>query len=291
MADTTVVIPCYNEKPALLMTAVTSARQNSADVVVVDDGSTDVQTLQTLENLQDRGIRVITTHNGGPSHARNVGIRASTSEYIVPLDSDDHLLPGYIAAMSQALEDRPDVAFVYSGWRTAGLEDATIEPPPMMTMEQLARSCPINNTVLFRRRDWDQLGGYDETLRVGYEDWEWLLRLLIHGGGLATRVDGIHYVYLRREGSRHIVNTRSIAALQVTRTAMLANNPGWEKTIAMGQVHDIEAAYEQGQLQSPLAEDATRVSHYWASRFGRLEGLLKRMRPVDRLWDRFVAKS
>ncbi|WP_310529233.1 glycosyltransferase family 2 protein, partial [Nocardioides sp.] len=67
----TVVVPCYNSGP-VLREAVLSARQQThpqVEVIVVDDGSTDKETLKVLAEVAAPGVQVIRQDNAGPGAA------------------------------------------------------------------------------------------------------------------------------------------------------------------------------------------------------------------------------
>ena len=66
-----VVIPCFNEGDEL-REAVRSALDDAVprELVIVDDGSTDAQTLRILSELESEGLRVLRQANKGPSPAR-----------------------------------------------------------------------------------------------------------------------------------------------------------------------------------------------------------------------------
>ena len=91
-----IVIPAYNAERYLkdCLDSVTAQTHAPYEVVCVDDGSTDA-TLNLLEERAARDSRfvVVTKENGGPSSARNAGIRAATGDFICFLDADDALEP------------------------------------------------------------------------------------------------------------------------------------------------------------------------------------------------------
>ncbi len=131
-ARVSIVIPTYN-RAGLVERAVDSALAQpgvEADVIVVDDGSTD----ETAAGLAAFGNR-ITVHrqaNQGQAAARNAGFQAATGTYVVFLDSDDRLAPGALAQGVEALDAAPTCGVAYgrvqnvaldgrplSEWRTA----------------------------------------------------------------------------------------------------------------------------------------------------------------------------
>ncbi len=111
MATVSVIIPTYN-RPHLLPRAVESARAAGGDVeiIVVDDASID-ETAEVCRGLSRiRYIRV--ERNQGVAGARNIGIVASTAEYIAFLDDDDLRLPGSLDLQAAILDANPEAGFV-----------------------------------------------------------------------------------------------------------------------------------------------------------------------------------
>src|SRR5258708_760698 len=110
MPSASIVIPTYN-RPQLLRSAVESARAAGTDVeiIVVDDASTD-ETASVCRELSDiKYIRL--ERNQGVAGARNVGILASSSEFIAFLDDDDLRLPGSLDLQTAALAAAPEPGF------------------------------------------------------------------------------------------------------------------------------------------------------------------------------------
>ncbi len=99
------ILPAYNAEAYLTETLDSIFSQETpfrVEVIVVNDGSTD-GTLALLQDYKNRynNLTVITTENGGPSNARNVGIQAATGEYLMFVDSDDSLQSGALARLGE----------------------------------------------------------------------------------------------------------------------------------------------------------------------------------------------
>src|SRR5205823_12704810 len=96
----TVVITCFNYG-AYLDEAVKSVEAQDGgapSIVVVDDGSTDADTVAVLERIEDR-VTVIRQANAGAAAARNTGMAVATTPLIAVLDADDQLAPGSLVAL------------------------------------------------------------------------------------------------------------------------------------------------------------------------------------------------
>lgn len=108
-----IIIPMYNAEKTIEKTICETRKiVTPCEIILVDDGSTD-ETLSICNRYaeKDKRIRIVETENGGVSHARNVGIKAATSEYIIFLDADDYYLTNsfdkYISVMKA---ERSDIA-------------------------------------------------------------------------------------------------------------------------------------------------------------------------------------
>jgi glycosyltransferase involved in cell wall biosynthesis len=198
--DVTVVITNFNYG-AYLREAVDSALTQSGGpphVVVVDDGSTDTATLQVLDALPDP-VRVLRQANAGASAARNAGIAASATPYVLCLDADDRLAAGALERLRGALDEHLDAGFAYGDQRLFGAMDAVMRFPPYDPLRLLDRHL-IGPTALMRRTMLDDIGGYDTAFAL-YEDWELWIDALAHGWR-GVRVDAITHEYRRHAGSK-----------------------------------------------------------------------------------------
>jgi glycosyltransferase involved in cell wall biosynthesis len=182
MPKVSIIIATYN-RPSLLARAVESARRAGTDVeiVVVDDAS-ESETAEVCRTLS--GIRYVRVErNQQLGGARNLGILASTGEFITFLDDDDLRLPGSLDAQIETLEATPTAALVY-GQTLLGDQDCVptgyVYPTPCpqgdIFWELLERnfiSCP---SAVFRRSSLYRIGMPTTTL-PGIEDWDLWIRL------------------------------------------------------------------------------------------------------------------
>ncbi len=108
-----VVIPAYNRAQFIAdaVRSVLAQTYPAVEIIVVDDGSTD----DTQHVLSQFGppVRVIQQANAGCSVARNTGIRATSGDAIIFLDSDDLMEPTCLERCVAVLNEQPEVGVVY----------------------------------------------------------------------------------------------------------------------------------------------------------------------------------
>ncbi len=179
MQRVSVVIPCFNSGATIRKTvdSVQAQTWRDTEIVVVDDGSTDAATIAVLDSLT--GVRLVRQGNAGLPAARNAGFKVATGEYVLPLDADDWLEPEAIAHLVSALQEAPDASFAYSHLWLQGEAKGVLAKSYNYFEQLFLNQMPYS--ILMRRSLWQDIGGYDETMRRGYEDWEFNIRLGVHG--------------------------------------------------------------------------------------------------------------
>lgn len=187
-----VVIPCHDDGP-FAEQAVASVRElEPVELVVVDDGSTDEATLAALARLEAGGVRVLRCPNRGPAAARSAGLAATSAPLVYPLDADDCLAPGALAAMADTLELHPEAGFTWGDYELFGDGRGRYRSPDCWLPWTLTWVNPYPISSLFRRTALEQAGAWQHD---GYEDWDLWLRFV--GRGVAgERTDRV--VYRRR---------------------------------------------------------------------------------------------
>jgi glycosyltransferase involved in cell wall biosynthesis len=174
-----IIIPCFNYG-RYLYDAVNSAllqTVQSLEIIIVDDGSTDVETIRILNEIAGiERVKVIHQDNAGLPAARNTGISHARGEFITCLDADDTLDPTYVECTIALLVADLSVGFAYSYVRCFGDVDDIWLTHDFDPEEALyANFTAVSAT--FRRDDWEAIGGYAPTMRGGFEDWEFWIRL------------------------------------------------------------------------------------------------------------------
>ncbi|HEY0091600.1 MAG TPA: glycosyltransferase family A protein, partial [Flavobacterium sp.] len=144
--------------------------------------------------------------NGGVSNARNVAIAHSTGEFILPLDGDDKISTNYIFELLEVFDEDPNITVAYGGGEKFGIANGLWEVAEY-SLENLILSNMIHCTGMFRRSDFERIGGYDVKMHEGLEDWEFWINLLKNGGQV-RKVDTARFFYRVKEVSRMTKITR-----------------------------------------------------------------------------------
>jgi glycosyltransferase involved in cell wall biosynthesis len=191
MATVDVIIPAFNAAKFLPFALESVYAQTFIDwqIVLVDDGSTDNTNDVVAPFLSRFGSRItyIRQTNLGLPSARNVAIRASTSEFIALLDADDVWLPCRLTESVRVMTERPQVGLAYGlitimdsegnlgrTW-TGNRKFAEGRIAPQIYMRRVELPCP---TITFRRRCVEDVGLFDEAMR-STEDRDLWLRIAL----------------------------------------------------------------------------------------------------------------
>ncbi len=112
-----IIVPVYNTEPELLRGCIGSALGQSyknISIIVVDDGSTDKDTLKELNALNGKNISLFRKSNGGVSSARNLGLKKSKGDFVLFLDADDKITEGYVERLIEVSKST-NSKLVFSG--------------------------------------------------------------------------------------------------------------------------------------------------------------------------------
>jgi glycosyltransferase involved in cell wall biosynthesis len=189
-----VVVPCYNGGRFLdgMMASLAQQTFRDFEIVIVDDGSTDALTARKLDELKGRA-HVVRRANGGASAARNTGAREARADIIFMLDCDDTIEPTFLAETVPALQSAPPrIGMAVAHMRLIGAESGVVRC--YFNRFDLLFTNTLSSSVVLRKSSWKAAGGYDETMREGYEDWDFSLRLA-HAGFDAVEIAKPLYIY------------------------------------------------------------------------------------------------
>lgn len=175
-----IVTPFFNTRHYLLDTAKCIFGQSLQrwEWIIVNDRSTDAEALELLDNYRadDPRVRVIDHPvNRGPGAARNTGYREARAQYVYQMDDDDLLEPTVIEKKLWFLESHPEFAIV-NGWSVAFGAQEYLWPTGFDRGNDLLKENLAVGRALVRKSAHQQVGGFDERIRGGMEDWDFWLR-------------------------------------------------------------------------------------------------------------------
>lgn len=175
-----IVTPSFNQGHVLEQTirSVLDQGYPSLQYVVQDGGSTD-QSVAILQRYASRLFAWESAPDGGQASAINRGLRRTNGEIMAYLNSDDILLPGTLAYVADYFHRHPEVDVVY-GHRILingeGDEIGRWVLPPHDDHAIVFADFIPQETMFWRRRAWEAVGGgIDESFRFAM-DWDLILR-------------------------------------------------------------------------------------------------------------------
>ena len=226
-----VIVPLYNAAPYIreCLESIVASDYRPLEVIVVDDGSTDTSLAEAKAFAATHAeVKVIHQVNAGVSATRNHAIREAKGEYILPVDADDKISPHYIGKAVAAMTDEVRVVGCRAEFFGARQGEWKL---PRYSPELLARKNMIPISSLFRKADWQRVGGFCEE-EIYREDWDFWISLM-ELGGTYVLLDEIGLYYRVQAGSR-----RSKAKAQ--------------KRVIVDAINRRHAAYLEQHLGGPL---------------------------------------
>lgn len=185
MTSISVIIPARNRAATLpyCIESVLAQTHPAAEVVVVDDGSSD-NTAAVVQAFAGRGVRYERATGRGAQAARTQGARSAASPWIAFQDSDDLWLPEklqlQVAALRAAGGD-PDIVVHGNGLKrpAGGGADEPLAVPRTdgnCFAELLRRPAPMFPALLVSRKALERCGWLDEFC-PSYQEWDTSIRL------------------------------------------------------------------------------------------------------------------
>lgn len=179
-----VIVPCFNDGHYLsgCLESIAGQGYDHIETIVVDNASTDPDTLDAFEKLADSEVKLLRMSvNRGPSPARNAAIEVATGRYVLPVDADNMLLPNAISDLVEQLGSAGEqVGFIYPNYQFFGNRQDYFEPPSY-NLHALLSANYCDTSSLIDREIFDWGFRYPEEIVLGYEDWDLVLSLAEHG--------------------------------------------------------------------------------------------------------------
>ena len=196
-----VITPFYNVGEVFHETArcVLAQSLQNFEWIIVNDASADPAAIAVLDQYRGRDARIRVVdleRNRGLPGARNAGFAAARAPYVYQLDGDDLIEPTTLEISAWHLAFHPACAFV-KGYSVGFAHKPYLWTRGCHEGAAMLEENLISATAMVRRDAWERVGGYDETLRTGCEDWDFWLRLAYAGLWGATIPEHLDW-YRRR---------------------------------------------------------------------------------------------
>ena len=188
-----VIVPLYNAAPYIseALQSIVDSTYRPLEIIVMDDGSTD-ESFRVAQAFAKEHAEVHILHqpNAGVSAARNKAIQAAKGTYILPVDADDRISPRYIEHAIDAM--REDIRVVGCRAEFFGAKQGEWKLPDFSPGLLAVRNM-IHISSLFRKADWQHVGGFCEE-EIYREDWSFWLSMMELGGEY-IRLDEVGLYY------------------------------------------------------------------------------------------------
>ncbi len=176
-----VIIPCYNQAQYLreCIKSVLDQTYNDIEIIIVNDASIDEteDIAKRYAITKSQYVKYIKHENNkGLSATRNTGIAHALGSFILPLDADDKIEPTFIEYAMEARRPYGGFGIIAAQCQEFGNSTRRWNPKPKPTHTDFLFANQINHCALFSKKMWEVLGGYDEKMKDGFEDWDFWTR-------------------------------------------------------------------------------------------------------------------
>ena len=182
-----VIIPTYNRAYCInkSIQSVLDQTYKNIELLVIDDCSDD-NTEEVIKQFNDNRIRYIKLKkNGGPSKARNIGIKKARGEFIAFQDSDDIWYNNKLELQINEFQSDTQCQLVFCQYLSKGEvptpcpaeQKFDVQKYKYGMFEILLKGNRIGTpTIVIRKDIIEKLGGFNEKIKT-LEDWEFVLRV------------------------------------------------------------------------------------------------------------------
>lgn len=185
--DLTIVIPVYNREKIVSATlnCVAAQTYRPLNLILVDNNSTDAS-LQVLRDFKEANqapdfrISVLQETTPGACAARNCGLLAAKSEWIMFFDSDDLMTPDYVEQYSKAMKADPDADIFAIRLQLddgKGIRQLAFVPHDIFA-NHIIHSMLSTQRYIARRKHFIEAGCWNRNTPT-WDDWELGIRMLL----------------------------------------------------------------------------------------------------------------
>lgn len=232
----TVIIPAYNAEATIekCVASVLSNTYSDFEVIVVDDRSTD-NTRQSIAHISDKRLKVLTNESAsGASPSRNFGVKASTGDILLFLDSDSYVGPDWVSGhMELHKQQAVDIAAggivgVFSSFfgRCDSFCSWWTSIPYSRDYFLKKLHIPTNN-ISVNKEAFRKIGLFSEELIYGGEDAEFCFRALKNGLNIYYKSGLIAYHRDKETWAKFIAHQRHWGKHAVRMRKAMNMDYGW----------------------------------------------------------------
>jgi glycosyltransferase involved in cell wall biosynthesis len=200
-----IIVPCFLQAQYLseCLTSVVNQTFSDWECIIINDGSPDnTEEIATIFIEKDERFIYLKTGNNGVSAARNKGINIAKGKFILPLDADDTINDTYIEKAIEIFNNAHLTTLVYCNAIFFGIKKGHWNLP-LYSYKRILRENIIFCSCVFYKESAIKAGLYDENMQVGFEDWEFLLRLLDENSSV-IRLEDVLFNYRVKKQSRTV---------------------------------------------------------------------------------------
>lgn len=197
--EISIIIPCYNDAQYIqdAIDSLMLQTYQNFEIIIIDDASNDQNTIDILSTFDNHRIKIIfLENNSGPAIARNIGIKHAKGNYILPLDADDKIATTYLEKAKNILDANPKIGIVYCKAELFGEQSGNWNLPTY-SFPQILIGNMIFATAMYRKKDWKSVGGYNENMIHGNEDYDFWLSLIEKGFGVYKISEVLFYYRIK----------------------------------------------------------------------------------------------
>ena len=180
-----IILPTYNRSQYICraIESVLNQTYDNLELIIIDDGSKD-NTLEIISKYQNPKIKVIRNkENLGFVKSLNKAIKLAQGKYIARIDDDDYWSDSKkLKKQIEFLENNPEYVLVGSGMIKIDKNGKEIKKYLFLEKDQELRKKMlltdyfVHPGVVFRKEDWERVGGYNEEFYFS-QDWDLWARL------------------------------------------------------------------------------------------------------------------
>ncbi len=203
MPCVSIITPFFNTNIVFHETAKSVFQQSFQqwEWIIVNDGSTDEEALTVLDRYRDLDprIKIIDLpQNCGVSAARNRGIDHANTDFVVLLDSDDLLEPTAIEKWYWFLKIHSEWSMV-GGFSNAFGGRTYRWKKGLQNNELNLDENLVDHTLMLRKKVWQEVSGFDESIKKGGEDWDFWLKCANAGFWGTSIPEYLHWYRTRKK--------------------------------------------------------------------------------------------